>query len=532
MKSKLSAALAVAGYALALSVGATKFFRIGKGDQIIRRSLLSGALALALLPTGFLTAIPASAQVAGLNSCGTDVNTPPSRIDLATQGSRIRDAISCLINAERTSQRLPALSVSPRLQNAAAGHAQAAGTLRWWTQGANPPDPHVNPQTGSTPDSRIKSANYCAGSPTQDGEIVYSGGGNDPNTTKCPLGACSTPAAAVNWWMNISHAGHREAILSSGFRQLGVGVSGVDANGDDPLQAEMGAYVVDLGDCPTLDLGAIWLQEGPLGPGDVAVAPGTSPTSWYTTPENVQHIAYVGNGTDPRNRIYALFKFVPSGAPWGSEGPLGPGDVAVAPGTSPTSWYTTPENVQHIAYVGVGADQRNRIYAVFKPVPSGAAWGVEGPLGDVDVAPGTSPTSWYTTPENVQHIAYVGTDKRIHALFKPVPSGASWGIEGPLGDVDAAPLTSPTSWYTTPENFQHIAYVGNGTDPRNRIYALFKFVPSGAPWGSEGPLGPGDVAVASGASPTSWYTTPENVQHIAYVGNNQHIYSLFFAIGR
>ena len=274
--------------------------------------------------------------------------------------------------------------------------------------------------------------------------------------------------------MNISHAGHREAILSSGFRQLGVGVSGVDANGDDPLQAEMGAYVVDLGDCPTLDLGAIWLQEGPLGPGDVAVAPGTSPTSWYTTPENVQHIAYVGNGTDPRNRIYALFK----------------------------------------------------------PVPSGAPWGVEGPLGDVDVAPSTSPTSWYTTPENVQHIAYVGTDKRIHALFKPVPSGASWGIEGPLGDVDAAPLTSPTSWYTTPENFQHIAYVGNGTDPRNRIYALFKFVPSGAPWGSEGPLGPGDVAVASGASPTSWYTTPENVQHIAYVGNNQHIYSLFFAIGR
>ena len=37
--------------------------------------------------------------------------------------------------------------------------------------------------------------------------------------------------------------------------------------------------------------------------------------------------------------------------------------------------------------------------------------------GAVPVAPGTSPTSWYTTPENVQHIAYVGTDQKIHELF-------------------------------------------------------------------------------------------------------------------
>jgi len=39
------------------------------------------------------------------------------------------------------------------------------------------------------------------------------------------------------------------------------------------------------------------------------------------------------------------------------------------------------------------------------------------PASDHLVAPGTSPTSWYTTPENVQHIGYVGTDQRIHELF-------------------------------------------------------------------------------------------------------------------
>jgi hypothetical protein len=37
--------------------------------------------------------------------------------------------------------------------------------------------------------------------------------------------------------------------------------------------------------------------------------------------------------------------------------------------------------------------------------------------GAVPVSPGTNPTSWYTTPENVQHIAYVGNDARIHELF-------------------------------------------------------------------------------------------------------------------
>ena len=48
-----------------------------------------------------------------------------------------------------------------------------------------------------------------------------------------------------------------------------------------------------------------------------------------------------------------------------------------------------------------------------------AVWfhSVPGAASDVPVASGTSPTSWYTTPENVQHIAYVGTDQRIHELF-------------------------------------------------------------------------------------------------------------------
>jgi hypothetical protein len=48
---------------------------------------------------------------------------------------------------------------------------------------------------------------------------------------------------------------------------------------------------------------------------------------------------------------------------------------------------------------------------------SGWHHGVPG-AGQMRVAPGTSPTSWYTTPENVQHVGYVGADDGlIHECF-------------------------------------------------------------------------------------------------------------------
>jgi hypothetical protein len=148
--------------------------------------------------------------------------------------------------------------------------------------------------------------------------------------------------------------------------------------------------------------------------------------------------------------------------------------------------------------------------------------------GQATVAPGTSPTSWYTTPENVQHIAYVGTDHQIHQCFFFIGGFGGWRHETPsAGDVPAAPGTSPTSWYTTPENVQHIAYVGAD----QLIHECFFFVRAGGThtWLHNVPSA-GQVKVAAGTSPTSWYTTPENVQHIAYVGTDQQIHECFFFI--
>src|SRR5260370_41586030 len=56
-------------------------------------------------------------------------------------------------------------------------------------------------------------------------------------------------------------------------------------------------------------------------------------------------------------------------------------------------------------------------------LPSAAA-------GAVPVRPGTSPTSWYTTPENVQHIAYVGTDGMIHECFYFIGERTGGGAPG------------------------------------------------------------------------------------------------------
>jgi uncharacterized protein YkwD len=203
-------------------------------------------LAVAL---GFLVAATAAAEagpVAGANSCGNYAKVAPSRLKCA-KGSTVamaqclaalnafRDSVACLINAERTSRGLPALKINKQLASAALQHTSDAVKIRWWVAGANP---HVNPQTGSTPDSRIKAAGYCGGNPRRTSEIAYTWSGDQ-----------AAPVGAVNWWMNISKSGHREAILDGNVRELGVGYGGVVAASNIGSNPDMGTYVVDFGAC-------------------------------------------------------------------------------------------------------------------------------------------------------------------------------------------------------------------------------------------------------------------------------------------
>ncbi|MBO1414871.1 CAP domain-containing protein [Streptomyces sp. FH025] len=164
-------------------------------------------------------------------------DTAPSSTD-PVQTGYANLATLCQVWAERSARGLPfnpAQNSGHRpLMSAARGHVEDAVALRWWGPGK---DPHTNPQTGSTPGSRIQAAGYCP-NPTswRFGEITYTGAG----------GAAGTPRAAINWWLN--SPGHRAILLDPGLLDVGVGVR--PGSADQSVNgADAGTYVVDFGFC-------------------------------------------------------------------------------------------------------------------------------------------------------------------------------------------------------------------------------------------------------------------------------------------
>ncbi|GAA4205062.1 hypothetical protein GCM10022252_65020 [Streptosporangium oxazolinicum] len=200
---------------------------------------VAGAILLSL--TGAVSPAPSAAATApslkGAGACANiDVvyrpqsafpNTARGRFDFGAQTTTIERAVLCLVNAERTNLKPLKRYVSlgkkgvPTLGSAAAGHAADAVKLRWWGKvepgkncrpvNGNPGqcDPHINPQTGSTPLSRAQAVGYgrrCTSFSI--GENTYTGWGT----------SYVTPRAAVTWWMNSKP--HRDAILNPAFTEV------------------------------------------------------------------------------------------------------------------------------------------------------------------------------------------------------------------------------------------------------------------------------------------------------------------------
>ncbi|WP_346009590.1 CAP domain-containing protein [Streptomyces sp. SID1328] len=149
----------------------------------------------------------------------------------------INVAVMCLINAERTKRGLSPVVDNPALTSAAQKHTNEAVRIKWWGKGA---DPHVNPETHSTVETRVSEAGYC---PTprrfyKYSEIAYTDGDGK-----------GTPREAVNWWMNVSTGGHREIILDPQLEQIGIGTWGAPADRNIIGEVNPGTYVVDFGTC-------------------------------------------------------------------------------------------------------------------------------------------------------------------------------------------------------------------------------------------------------------------------------------------
>jgi uncharacterized protein YkwD len=151
---------------------------------------------------------------------------PPCKGASATPGpgnlARIARSTLCLINGQRKAQGLAPLHSNRLLRLAALRHSREMVNRRYFD--------HTSP-TGSTFDDRIRQTGYLRGARSWSvGEnIAWGQGGN------------ATPLAIVRAWMNSPP--HREAILSSGFRSVGVGV--VRGN---PRSGGRGAtYTTDFG---------------------------------------------------------------------------------------------------------------------------------------------------------------------------------------------------------------------------------------------------------------------------------------------
>ncbi|MEW2414681.1 CAP domain-containing protein [Streptomyces sp. NPDC046866] len=191
----------------------------------------------AALLCGLVMAAPTPAAATDATSAVPAAACDPAAVNRApTAGTeaQARAAVICLINAQRAQHGLPALTVNQPLTNAAQQHAVAAVRLKWWGPGK---DSHRNPQTGSTPQTRIQAAGYCPNPRSWEfSEITYTG-----------WGGSGTPQSAVNWWMN--SPGHRAIILKSSLRDFGAAALPGSADPAGAASSSAGTYVVDFGRC-------------------------------------------------------------------------------------------------------------------------------------------------------------------------------------------------------------------------------------------------------------------------------------------
>jgi uncharacterized protein YkwD len=142
--------------------------------------------------------------------------------DVSAGDPAAADATLCLLNKERTSRGLGALTRSAPLDKAADRFADDMVDRGFFD--------HVSPGGGTFMD-RIKAAGWVASGSWTAGENIAWGSGS--------LGS---PGSIVDGWMH--SAGHRANILNGAFTQIGIGIA--DGAPQDGVSSEAGTYVNDF----------------------------------------------------------------------------------------------------------------------------------------------------------------------------------------------------------------------------------------------------------------------------------------------
>ena len=249
-------------------------------------------------------------------------------------------------------------------------------------------------------------------------------------------------------------------------------------------------------------------------------------TTWYTGGDNAQHIAYISY-----KFVVSLFRR-PGQLGWAFDDPdYGkPGESGPAAAGALTNWFSYSDNLQHIACI-IDADD-GYVQELFMP-PGQPPWGKDYPS---DIAGLSQPQrgaliSWWSTSDNTQHIVYIDGNGHVQELYVR-PGQPPWQSRDVTDDIKAprgqwAQAGALTSWWSTSDNLQHIAYI----DRNGHVQDCY-MQPGNYPWRV--------YDVSNDASPprpqagalTSWWSTSDNTQHIAYIDGNGHVQELYVRPGQ
>jgi uncharacterized protein YkwD len=163
----------------------------------IARPLVSAAVSILVL----LGLIAPSAGAAEAAQCPGSLDIPTTQDSISTAAL----AVTCLVNAERTSRGLKPLRRNKDLAEAARGHAADMARRNYFS--------HVSPG-GEDLKDRLREAGYGnPGDGWRAGENLGWGTGDR-----------ATPASLVDEWL--ASPGHKRNMLQEHFREAGVGVAG------------------------------------------------------------------------------------------------------------------------------------------------------------------------------------------------------------------------------------------------------------------------------------------------------------------
>lgn len=126
------------------------------------------------------------------------------------------DALLCLVNEERAKYRIPPLYLNERLRNAALEQAAQAAALKWWS--GDRQTWHINPVTGSTPESRILASGFAHRAVLHaHGEVCHAEVTRKPKED-FPL----TPQRAFRTWLDDPE--DRANLLNPAFKSTGIAI--------------------------------------------------------------------------------------------------------------------------------------------------------------------------------------------------------------------------------------------------------------------------------------------------------------------